>query len=420
MNTFLEIQALRLLRIFRFEKYTHAFTSFDNIFWRYADVLSVTLFSAVIVWIFFGAVLYITERNNPDPEMAENYSTVPNSMWMTLLNLSGEAPLAQYSVWGKIATGFLGLFATALFGIPIGILGAGFEEVIDEETEDEDRETTNLIPLSSGEKSAVLATTGRSSSSATESDTEVQYYGTDFERACYNTVNGVGSAFAHAVETGIYILIFLIIAIGALQTVKGHEDDFSHVESIVVVIFTLEYLIRLIGIGADPEYVSSGQNGVIARIRYVISFYSIIDLFAILPYYIALLLPSSIVDQYDEYLRMTRIIRLLKLDKYAPSFTLIDDVIRYKKNSLKVAGYAAITLWICFAGLLYLFEYTDSNNDIDPVPLYGCIQDCTMMDRFRNYFDSFFYTGALRFLLKGKILYRIVFVFFFSFYFVYD
>jgi hypothetical protein len=40
--------------------------------------------------------------------------------WMTLLNLSGEAPLAQYSVPGKVAVGLLGLFATAIFGIPIG------------------------------------------------------------------------------------------------------------------------------------------------------------------------------------------------------------------------------------------------------------------------------------------------------------
>lgn len=40
--------------------------------------------------------------------------------WMTLLNLSGEAPLCQYSIPGKVAVGILGVFATAIFGIPIG------------------------------------------------------------------------------------------------------------------------------------------------------------------------------------------------------------------------------------------------------------------------------------------------------------
>lgn len=83
------------------------------------------------------------------------------------------------------------------------------------------------------------------------------------------------------------------------------------------------------------------------------------------------------------------------MDKFVPSFTLIDDVIRFKWNSLRVAGFAALTLWIIFGGLLYLFEYQDDSNDLDdPVPIYGCIEDCTMMDRFRNYFDSFFYTGV--------------------------
>ncbi|MGK3755630.1 MAG: hypothetical protein ACI8RD_007940, partial [Bacillariaceae sp.] len=280
---------------------------------------------------------------------------------------------------------------TAIFGIPIGILGAGFEEVVEEETEDDDRETTTTVATSATktqqrEVSWTASTRGG---------------GTDAERWCYNLVNGYGSALSQAIETLVYILIFVAISIGVLQTVKGHENDFSGVEAFTVYAFTLEYIIRFIGVGADPSFSSSSgtttpgsiMNGFVSRIKYVFSFYSIIDLLAILPYYIALLLPEGLVDQYDEYLRMARIFRLLKLDKYAPSFTLIDDVIRYKWDSLKVAGYAAITLWTVFAGLIYLFEYTDSTNGIDPVPLYGCVDDCMMMDRFRNFFDSFFYTG---------------------------
>ena len=114
------VKAFRLLRILRFEKYTHAFTSFDDVVSRNVDVLAITAFTAILFWIFFGAFLHFTERDNPDEEMASNYNTVPNAMWITLLNLSGESPLAQYSILGKIATGVLGLFATGVFGIPIG------------------------------------------------------------------------------------------------------------------------------------------------------------------------------------------------------------------------------------------------------------------------------------------------------------
>jgi hypothetical protein len=107
------VQSLRLLRIFRFERYTHAFLSFDDVVSRNLDVLTVTAFSAFLLWIFFGAFLYYTERDNPDDEMSSNYNTVPNALWVTLLNLSGESPLANYSPAGKFATGILGLFATA-------------------------------------------------------------------------------------------------------------------------------------------------------------------------------------------------------------------------------------------------------------------------------------------------------------------
>mmetsp|Transcript_6366 Transcript_6366/g.13166 ORF Transcript_6366/g.13166 Transcript_6366/m.13166 type:complete len:767 (-) Transcript_6366:464-2764(-) len=361
--------------------------SFDDIFSRNLDVLSVTFFSSLLLWVFFSALLYMTERDNPDPEMSSNYNSVPNSMWMTLLNLSGECPLAQYSVVGKFATGLLGLFATAIFGIPIGILGGGFEEVVEEETEDDDRE------ISTEAKATAVTTEGTNTNSS--SSVTATTMGTDFERWCYNIVNGQGSAVAEAIETLIYVLIFVAISIGALQTVKGHENDFSGVESLTVYAFTLEYAIRLVGVGADPVFSTNGSaNGFASRFKYVFSFFSVIDLLAIFPYYLAAALPASLIDQYDEYLRMARIFRLLKLEKYVPSFTLIDDVIRYKWNSLKVAGYAAITLWIIFAGLLYLFEYTDSIDEIDPVPLFGsCMEDCTMMDRFRNYFDSFYFTG---------------------------
>lgn len=34
--------------------------------------------------------------------MTPYYQSVPMAMWVTLLNLSGEAPLCDYTVWGKV------------------------------------------------------------------------------------------------------------------------------------------------------------------------------------------------------------------------------------------------------------------------------------------------------------------------------
>mmetsp|Transcript_7764 Transcript_7764/g.22510 ORF Transcript_7764/g.22510 Transcript_7764/m.22510 type:complete len:1290 (+) Transcript_7764:137-4006(+) len=364
------VKSLRLLRILRFEKYTHAFTSFDDVVSRNVDVLAVTGFTALLLWVFFGAFLYFTERDNPDKEMSSNYNTIPNSMWVTLLNLAGESPLCQYSVWGKIATGILGLFATGIFGIPIGILGAGFEEVVEEENEDNAEELERSAPSAS----------------------QQSLMGSEIEQQAYKFVNGLAGEVSKLFEKGIYLLIFVAVAIGVWQTVDGHENDFSEVELFAVIVFTAEYLIRFIGVGADPQF-APGRNAITSRLRFIFSFYSIVDLLAIVPYYITLALPGSIVNEYDEYLRMLRILRLIKLDKYVPSITLIDDVIRLKFNALRVAFYAAVTLWILFASLIYVFEHGDKANAIDPVPDYGCDDECTMSNRFRDFFDSMVYTG---------------------------
>ena len=48
-----------------------------------------------------------------------------------------------------------------------------------------------------------------------------------------------------------------------------------------------------------------------ARLRYMVSFYAVIDFLAIFPYYVAQM--SVRVDQYDNYLRLLRLLRILKV-----------------------------------------------------------------------------------------------------------
>ena len=91
-----------------------------------------------------------------------------------------------------------------MFGIPIGLLGAGFEEVIEAENDDDERE---LVEEGSSSQDALL--------------------GTQFERSCYNVVNGFGSTLARAIETSIYILIFTAIIIGTWQTCKWRKATYQ-------------------------------------------------------------------------------------------------------------------------------------------------------------------------------------------------
>ena len=270
------------------------------------------------------------------------------------------------------ASGFIGLFATAVFGVPIGVLGAGFEELVTSKYKDSPDEED-------------VTTTDRSILEVPNNIGNIQV-------SMYQFVNGIGSTAGVIFELSIYVLIGVTVALGVVQTVPGYENFGHQVEWMAVMIFTVEYILRLIGAVADPEF-SSCSNGVIARVKYIVSFYSIIDLLAIVPFYYAYMNPDSWINAHDEYLRMIRLLRLLKLDKYIPSISLLDDVLRLKRNILAVAGVAALTLWFLFAAAMYIAERNDDTLEIDPVPLYGCTENCSMLNRYQDYFTSFPLTG---------------------------
>ena len=143
---------------------------------------------------------------------------------------------------------------------------------------------------------------------------------------------------------------------GVLQTVPGHENDFATLKLFVVVIFTLEYAVRLVGAGADPAFARPSAGGLAARALYAALFNSVVDLLAMVPFCVAGYDPHGWVDQHDEYFRMLRLCRLLKLDNHVPSSSLVDDVLRLKRKILTVASFAAATLWVMFSAAMYAVE----------------------------------------------------------------
>ena len=362
-KNYLLVKWFRLLRILRFERYTKSFSTFDDVIRENIDVLCITGFSSILLWIFFSSILYFTERDNPNEDMANYYKSVPHAMWITLLNLSGECPLSYYTMYGKVIMGMIALWgSSAFFGITIGLLGSGFEDFISSNNGDDNNEYTSIL----------------------ESSDENQL---SSEGKLFKFVNGVGSVGANLFEIVIFTLIFSNVTVGILQTIPGNENLFQAVEWIAAVVFTAEYILRLIAAVSDPNYIGV-KNRFAKRLRFIFSFYSIVDLAAIIPFYISIIYKNSWLDRHDEYLRMFRLLRLLKLDKYIPSFSLLDNVFRLKRSALLVSCYAAGTLLILFSGLLYIAEHHDISSNIDDLPLYECRENCTMSVRYRNFFTS--------------------------------
>jgi hypothetical protein len=374
------LRAFRLLRLFKANEYVRCMDRYVQIGTSCMPVFKLTLVIAMITWVFFGVLMYYSERHSRDDEMREYYKDVPGAMWITLLNLAGESPLANYSTWGKIITAIIGVFATAFFCIPIGVLSGAFEK--DFGLDDDDDSAIKTAGDSEDIDAPCCGLCGPANPAATAGPVNEPSW-----RKSLHEIVEAETTFGRWFEGLIFFLIFVTIILsilGTVDSIMAHEPvkhAFEVIEAIAVVIFTVEYLMRWLSAPslAGYHHMSSPQ----AMISYIFSFYAIVDMLAIAPWYLARFIPA--IDKIDEELRLFRILRLLKLDKYYPGITLIDDVLRANATNLGVAAFVAGVAWIIFSALLYLTEHNNQEEDAGNI----------MADRFKNIPNALSYTLIL-------------------------
>lgn len=125
----------------------------------------------------------------------------------------------------------------------------------------------------------------------------------------------------------------------------------SIIELVSVIIFSIEYICRL----WTSDLLYPGLKPIMARIEYIFSFMALIDLFAILPFYIPLVIKIDL-----RVLRMLRIIRLLrvfKINRYTSALSVIAIVFKRKKNQLISSIFVVMLLMIIASVLMYNVEH---------------------------------------------------------------
>eukprot|EP00928_Gymnodinium_smaydae_P042461 TRINITY_DN28590_c0_g3_i1.p1 TRINITY_DN28590_c0_g3~~TRINITY_DN28590_c0_g3_i1.p1 ORF type:complete len:841 (+),score=69.98 TRINITY_DN28590_c0_g3_i1:94-2616(+) len=151
-------------------------------------------------------------------------------------------------------------------------------------------------------------------------------------------------------------------------------EDFGIVETVCVVIFTIEYLIRLAFAHSDVE---SGTSGLRRTFSYSISPLNIIDLLAILPYYIDLLLPSG-NGAWMGVLRLFRILRLFKMAKHNKGMQMFLKVMVLSGQPLMLLLFFNVILVVIFGSLIYFAEGTEFS--VDPMFTEKQMGSCGQLD----------------------------------------
>jgi hypothetical protein len=75
---------LKLVRLLKAERYIRAFTVFDDILRDNSDLLAVSSFAAVVIWVYASAIMYYAERYNPDPDVQQYYTRYASCTYIAL------------------------------------------------------------------------------------------------------------------------------------------------------------------------------------------------------------------------------------------------------------------------------------------------------------------------------------------------
>ncbi|MGN1410246.1 MAG: ion transporter [Eubacteriales bacterium] len=150
---------------------------------------------------------------------------------------------------------------------------------------------------------------------------------------------------------GLIILNLLLVTIDTFDPPEWFSAISNKIELISVIIFTIEYLMRLWT--SDLKY--ADKNGFIARLKYIFSLMALIDLLAILPFYLPFIFPVDL--RALRALRLLRLFRIFKVSRYISAFGTIADVFRRKAHQLISSMIIVGVLMVITSILMYSVEH---------------------------------------------------------------
>lgn len=165
------------------------------------------------------------------------------------------------------------------------------------------------------------------------------------------------------IEIALIVLIILNVIAVALETVQSiyeaHRHLFLAFDIFSVIVFTIEYVTRVWASPAGQPDLPSWK----ARLRYMRTPMAVIDLAAILPFYLSLILPIDL-----RVLRMLRLLRIYKLARYSPALQILVRVIREEAGALIAAFSILSMLLVLTASGAYLVEHKAQPEAFGSVP----------------------------------------------------
>jgi voltage-gated potassium channel len=155
-----------------------------------------------------------------------------------------------------------------------------------------------------------------------------------------------------------------VVMVDSVAPVRARYGRYLYgVEWFFTVLFTVEYILRLLCVGRP--------------LRYAGSFFGVIDLLSVLPTYVSVLLPGSRYFIVIRILRVLRVFRVLRLAQYMGESRLLMQALRASRRKVAVFLVTVLTLVVVLGSLIYVVEGEEHGFTSIPKSIYWAVVTLT-------------------------------------------
>jgi len=192
---------------------------------------------------------------------------------------------------------------------------------------------------------------------------ETESFKQRLSKVVFESDTPAGRQFDKALFVAIIVSVAVVVLASVDSIAKKHAGILSVLEWLFTIAFTLEYLIRI--------YCAPNRR------QYVLSFFGVIDLLAVVPTYLALIFPElhSLIDV--RVLRLIRIFRVFKLTAYSSEYTHLAQAFVASKRKILVFLSVVLMVVMVMGTLMYIIEGPEHGYTSIPTGIYWAITTMT-------------------------------------------
>lgn len=193
-----------------------------------------------------------------------------------------------------------------------------------------------------------------------------------------------------AFDIALLLVILMSIAAVMLESVTSIAEvygaELRAAEWVFTVLFSIEYILRIIAVGRPSGY--------------IFSFFGIVDLLSLLPTYLSVLIPGAQSLLLVRVLRLLRAFRVLKLTRFVHNADELSLALKASRHKIFVFVSTVLTIVVIVGAIMYLVETPEAGFTSIPMSVYWAVVTLTTV----GYGEITPATALGRFLASGLMI----------------